>query len=135
MKTPLEIVQLMLEKDAFSNWLGIEVEHISEGKCILKCTVTAEMLNGFGIAHGGISYSLADSALAFASNSRGLQSVSIETSISHIKPVSLGDILIANCSEIQSGKNIGRYETTITNQSTICVAKFYGTVFRTEKEW
>lgn len=61
----------MLNHDSFSNWLGIELVEISEGYCRLKMKVRQEMTNGFNIAHGGIAYSLADSALAFASNSHG----------------------------------------------------------------
>src|SRR5690554_7162654 len=77
------IVQKMMEKDAFSQWMNIEVVDIKPGYSILKTTVVPEMVNGFLIAHGGISYSLADSALAFAANAHGKQCVSIETSISH----------------------------------------------------
>ena len=73
----------MYANDEFSKWLGIEILKVGEGSCQLKMTVRAEMTNGFKIAHGGITYSLADSALAFASNSHGRQAVSVETSISH----------------------------------------------------
>ena len=70
-----KVVDKMINGDAFSQWLGIEVLEITEGSCKLKMTVRKEMTNGFNIAHGGISYSLADSALAFAANSDGIQSV------------------------------------------------------------
>ena len=76
MKTPSEIVQLMLDDDRFSRWLGIETIELSKGHCILRMTINSSMLNGFSIAHGGITYSLADSALAFASNAYGNQAVS-----------------------------------------------------------
>ena len=135
MKTPDQIIQQMLEGDAYSNWLGITVQSIELGNCILSCSVTNEMLNGFGIAHGGISYALSDSALAFASNSYGYQCVSIETSIAHIKPVQLADILTATCTEIQKGKTIARYVVDVVNQHQELVARFNGTVFRSEKSW
>lgn len=135
MKTPQEIINRMLENDQFSNWLGIRVEHLEKGKCILKMTVSAIMLNGHHIAHGGISYSLADSALAFAANSHGRKGVSIETAISHIKPVQENDELTAIASKINSGKSIGRYEVLITNSANVLVAKFYGTVFFTDENW
>lgn len=135
MKTPEAIVALMLDNDPYSQWLGIEVQSLAAGSCTLTCTVTDDMLNGFGIAHGGITYSLSDSALAFASNSHGQQCVSIETSIAHIKPVQRGDVLTAVCSEIQKGKTIGRYVVDVTNQEDQLVARFNGTVFRTEKLW
>src|SRR5688572_22649346 len=90
-----EIVNTMMKKDYFSQWLGIKVLEVKEGYCRLGMTVTKDMLNGFGIAHGGISYSLADSALAFASNSKGPKSVSIETSIAHIKALKENDSIVA----------------------------------------
>ena len=125
----------MLDGDAYSNWLGVAVDLIAPGKCTLSCRVSEEMLNGFGIAHGGISYALADSALAFASNSYGMQCVSIETSISHIKAVQLNDRLTAACTEIQNGKSLARYSADVTNQNGELVARFNGTVFRTDKSW
>src|SRR5215213_2196895 len=94
-----KIVDHMINKDLFSQWLGIERLAEGKGYCKLRMTVRPEMCNGFEIAHGGITFSLADSALAFASNSHGKQSVSIETSISHIKPVKAGDILVATAEE------------------------------------
>ena len=135
MKTPAEIVRMMMEKDAYSNWLGISIDTIDFGTCSLSCTVTETMLNGFGIAHGGITYALSDSALAFASNSHGQQCVSIETSIAHIKSVLPGDRLTAVCNEIQKGKTIARYAVDVFNSENQLVARFNGTVFRTEKAW
>jgi acyl-CoA thioesterase len=135
MKTPIEIVNLMMKEDSFSQWLGVEIEKIDFGVCKLRSKVTFEMLNGFRIAHGGISYSLADSALAFASNSRGVQCVSIETSISHVKKISEGDIISAEAMEIHRGRTTGIYDITLKNQHGQIVALFKGTVFITDKEW
>ena len=75
----------MFDQDAFSQWLGIEIIEVKDGYCKLKMTVRKEMLNGFHITHGGISYSLADTALAFASNTHGKKCISVETSISEIR--------------------------------------------------
>ena len=135
MKTPSEIVRLMMQNDAFSQWLGVEVLYIEQGKCSLKCKVKSEMLNGFHIAHGGISYSLADSTLAFAANSHGQHCVSVETSISHLGKVSLGDELTSIAKEIYRGKKTGVYEVDIFNQNQRLIAHFKGTVFVGEKEW
>ena len=135
MKSPKEIVQLMMNDDTFSKWLGIEINLIDNGTCNLQAEITAEMLNGFQIAHGGISYSLADSALAFASNSRGVQCVSIETSISHVKKVTEGDVLIAEARELHRGRTTGIYDVSLKNQHNDLVALFKGTVFITDKEW
>ena len=130
-----KVVDKMISGDAFSQWLGIEVLEITEGFCKLKMTVKDEMTNGFKIAHGGISYSLADSCLAFAANADGIQAVSIETSISHTKKVASGDILIATSKEMNKSSKTTLYYITITNQDNQEVAHFKGTVYRTGKEW
>ena len=130
-----KVVDEMMNGDAFSQWLGIEILEITEGFCKLKMTVRDEMTNGFNIAHGGIAYSLADSCLAFAANADGIQAVSIETSISHTKKVASGDILIATSKEMNKSSKTTLYYITITNQDNLEVAHFKGTVFRTEKEW
>ena len=135
MKRSEKIVNKMINEDAFSQWLGINIIKVSEGFCKLKMRVRKEMTNGFNIAHGGISYSLADSALAFAANSDGIQSLSIETSISHTKKVLLGDTLIAETKEISKTNKSAVYSISITNQENIEVAKFKGEVYRTKNKW
>jgi acyl-CoA thioesterase len=135
MDLPKKVVDKMMSGDAFSQWLGIEVLEISIGFCKLKMKVRKEMTNGFDIAHGGIAYSIADSCLAFAANTDGVQSISIETSISHTKKVMSGDTLIAQAKEINKGSKTALYYITITNQDNIEIAHFKGTVFRTAKEW
>ena len=129
------IVDTMYKNDAFTQWLGIEVVEVKDGYCQLKMTVQKKMLNGFQIAHGGIAYSLADSALAFASNSHGRKSLSVETSISHTVSVKEGDSLIAVSNEISLSPKIGIYLISIKNQNEHEVALFKGTVYRTSKEW
>lgn len=133
--TPREIVNRMMEKDEFSRWLGISVIEIEKGTCTLELKIQKEMLNGFHIAHGGISYSISDSALAFASNSYGLQCVSIDTGISHLKMVKENDILRAECTEINRGKSIGLYEVKTYNQNKELVSYFKGTVKFSREEW
>ncbi len=135
MKTPLEIFKLMYDHDPFSKLLDMQLVSINEGYCSLKMCVKPTMLNGFAIAHGGISYSLADSTLAFASNSRGIQSVSIETSISHLAKVYAGDELISQSEEINWNTKTGLYMIKIINQEQKTIALFKGTVYRTGKEW
>ena len=135
MELAKRVVDKMINGDAFSRWLGIEVLEITEGYCKLKMTVRKEMTNGFNIAHGGISYSLADSALAFAANSDGIQSLSVETSISHTKKVMIGDTLIAETQEISKDDKYAVYSINITNQDNIEIAHFKGKVYRTKREW
>ena len=136
MKSAEHIVnELMYGNDAFSKWLGIEVVKVSAGSCILKMKVRSDMLNGFKIAHGGISYSLADSALAFASNSHGRQAVSVETSVSHTKAIKADDILTATTSILKEGKTFSIYQIKVSNQNNDTVALFKGTVYYTGKDW
>lgn len=125
----------MFNNDPMSQWLGIRRLQDGPGISALEMTVRAEMLNGFSIAHGGITYSLADSALAFASNSHGIQSVSIETSISHVAPVKEGDVLKTEVNEVNLTRSTGLYYITVKNQEGKAVAHFKGTVYRTGKEW
>lgn len=136
MPTPKDIVNTMMAKDYFSQWLGIEVLGITEGTCKLKMQIKKEMLNGFGIAHGGIAYSFADSALAFASNSYGQKAVSIETSISHLISLVENDIIIAEVFQQSNGNKIAIYTIDIVNETTNKkVALFKGTVYKTDKNW
>ena len=136
MPTPIEIVNTMMAKDYFSQWLGINVLEIKPGTCKLIMTVTKDMLNGFGIAHGGITYSLADSALAFASNSHGKKAVSVETSISHTTSLLENDEIIAEATEEHCSDKIGIYTIKVTNTKTNkTVGLFKGTVYRTSQHW
>jgi acyl-CoA thioesterase len=125
------IVQSMMEKDHFSQWMGIEILESEPGYVKLSMKVRDNMVNGFGICHGGITFSLADSALAFASNSRGSVSVALENNINFTKKAEVGDILIAETEEIQNGRTIGVYKIRVTNQNDDLVADFRGTVYRT----
>ena len=129
-----KVVDTMFTNDYFSQWLGIERVKVEPGHCILKMQIRKEMLNGFSIAHGGIAYSLADSALAFASNSHGRKSLSIETSISHTVSLQEGDTILAEAKEINLTNKLGIYYVTITKDGN-AVALFRGTVYRTSKEW
>ena len=132
-KLATQVVTHMMENDLFSQWLGIEVLDIKEGYSKIKMTVRNEMINGFGIVHGGIAFSLADSAFAFACNNRNVLSVALDTSINFIKPVHVADVLTAETKELHNGKSTGLYHITISNQNNHVVALFKGTCFRTNK--
>lgn len=129
------IVARMFDNDPFSQWLGIERLEVGPGRCTLRMQVRGEMLNGFRIAHGGISYSLADSALAFASNSRGKHALSVETSISHTLPLREGDILTATATEDHLSQRIGLYRVEVKNQNGELTALFKGVVYRKNTDW
>ena len=129
------VVNHMYTNDAFSQWLGIEVLDLKEGYCKVTMKMRENMTNGFKIAHGGVTYSLADSALAFASNARGDHALSIETSIAHARPAQVGDQLYAEAVEKSHTRRFGIYEVTVTNERDELVALFKGTVYRTGKAW
>lgn len=124
----------MLSSDQFSQWLGIQVVEERQGFCKLTMTVRQEMLNGFGIAHGGITYSLADSALAFVANTAEKQAISIETSISHLKILQAGEVITAAAIEKSVTPHIGVYEVVIKNGEGEIAALFKGTVYRRDKK-
>jgi acyl-CoA thioesterase len=129
------VVDKMYTGDAFSQWLGIERVKVAPGSCVLRMKVREEMTNGFGIAHGGITYSLADSALAFASNAHGRMAVSVETSISHTQQLRAGEVITATAEEMSLSNKIAVYHITIRNAAGESVALFKGTVYRSSKEW
>ncbi|MCU0433930.1 MAG: hotdog fold thioesterase [Bacteroidia bacterium] len=129
------VVDKMYNGDAFSQWLGIERVKVAPGHCVLRMTVRPEMTNGFGIAHGGITYSLADSALAFAANAHGRMSVSVETSISHTEQLKAGEVITATAEEMSLTNKIAIYHITIRNAAGNTVALFKGTVYRSDREW
>lgn len=124
----------MLSNDPFSQWMGVEVLESEPGYCRISMKIRDEMTNGFGVCHGGITFSFADSALAFASNSRGSVSLALENNINYTKKVSVGDVLIAETEELQNGRTIGVYKVRVTNQDKDLVAEFRGTVYRTGKQ-
>ncbi|HUR65591.1 MAG TPA: hydroxyphenylacetyl-CoA thioesterase PaaI [Chitinophagaceae bacterium] len=128
-----QVVSHMMEHDLFSQWLGIEVLEIKEGYSCIRMSVRKEMINGFGIVHGGIAFSLADSAFAFACNNRNVLSVALDTSINFLKPVHVGDVLTAEAKELHNGKSTGLYHISITNQNDHEVAIFKGLCYRTTR--
>ena len=135
MELASRVVNKMISNDSFSKWLGIEIIELSEGFCKLQMKIRDDMTNGFKIAHGGITYSLADSALAFASNSNGFQSLTIESSINYFKKVNSGDILSAITNEINKTEKIAKYSIVVSNQNNEKIASFNGKVHRTKKQW
>jgi len=129
-----EVVTHMMKHDLFSQWLGIEVLEVKEGYSRIKMTVRKEMINGFGIVHGGIAFSVADSAFAFACNNRNVLSVALDTSINFLKPVNVDDVLTAEANELHHGKSTGLYHINISNQHQQLVAQFKGLCYRTGTE-
>ena len=129
------IVQKMLEGDELTHWLGCEVVESKEGYCKLKMVVRKEMANGFHIAHGGISFSLADSAIAFAANAHGRHAVSLNTSMRHLKPVVVGDTLIAEAKVVNLSHKIVNVDAAVFNGDGEVVAGLQATGYRKSEQW
>jgi acyl-CoA thioesterase len=129
-----QVVDGMLAKDEFSRWLGVDLLQLKPSFCVCRMLVRKEMMNGFGVAHGGIAFSLADSAFAFACNARGRIAMSIENSITYPASVHPGDILTAVAEEESATNRLGFYRVQVTNQREEIVALFRGTVYKTNQE-
>jgi acyl-CoA thioesterase len=128
------VVAAMMARDAFSQWLGLEVTHVAPNAATVRMTVRPEMVNGFGVCHGGIAFSLADSALAFASNTHGRVTVSIENSIRYPAPIAPGDVLTATAVEETAGRRLAFFNVTVRKDDGAPVGLFRGTVYRTARD-
>lgn len=129
-----QIVKEMYDGDLFSQWLGIRILEEGKGISKLEMTVRPEMVNGFGVAHGAITFALADSALAFASNAHGRKSMSVDASVNHFKTVSVGDVLTAIAEETSLSHKLGFYLIKVWRGDDL-VASFKGIVYRKEESW
>jgi acyl-CoA thioesterase len=123
----------MLERDAFSGWLGLELLEVRPRYVAVRMVVRPDMMNGFGVCHGGVTFALADSAFAFASNTHGRVTVSIDNSITYPAAVTAGDVLSAVATEEGAANRIAFYGVRVTNQHGSVVALFRGTVYRTQR--
>lgn len=124
----------MLSQDAFSTWLGIEIIKCEVGRVTLGMTIRNEMLNSMNRAHGGISYSLADTAFGFTANTHGKYAVSIETSINHIEALNEGDYITAEATVDLQKTKVG-FNIVEVKRGDELVALFKGVVYRTSKDW
>lgn len=129
-----DIIKYMMSQDAYSRWLGIEVLDVRPGYCKLSMIVRSEMVNGFGIAHGGIAYSLADSALAFAVNATGWMAKTVHLSCNYIRSLSAGDQINAEAIESERSKRFSYVDIYITREMDR-IACLHGMAFLSDKMW
>jgi len=127
------VVSGMVAKDAFSRWLGIDVVDVRPRGATVRLVVRDDMVNGFGVCHGGIAFSLADSALAFASNTHGRVTMSIENTITYPRGIAVGDALTAVADEESATTRLGFYRVTVRRPDGEIVALFRGTVYKTDR--
>jgi acyl-CoA thioesterase len=129
------VVDAMLSRDAFSAWLGITLLEVAPRTATVQMTVRPEMINGFGVCHGGVAFAAADSALAFASNTHGRVTVAIENSITYPAPIRVGDVLTAVAEEESATSNLAFYRVVVRKQDDSVASLFRGTVYRTKQEF
>ena len=120
----------MMEKDYCSQWLGLEPIILEEGHCKISMTVKKDMLNGYGILHGGIAFTFADSAFAFASNSYGRVAVSINGSMIYSKSAVEGEVLYAEAKALNLTHKTADFDVNVMNESGEIYYYFRGTVYR-----
>ena len=123
----------MMETDYCTQWLGATPVFIKEGHCQLKMTVRKEMLNGHGILHGGIAFTFADSAFAFAANSFGRVAVSINSNMIFSKAAQLGETIFAEAKPLNITHKTADFDVDITNEKGAIYYRFRGTVYRSSK--
>ena len=131
----LKIVNKMLSKDHFSKWLGLTILELKPGYCKLSVRVNKLMLNGFSIGHGGVCFSISDSALAFSANAKGKVSYTLEAKSSYLEKVYEGDLLTAESKEISSNNSKGIFRVEVKNQKNKLVFTLDGVVYTTDKKW
>jgi acyl-CoA thioesterase len=129
------VVDAMLSRDAFSAWLGITLLEVAPRTATVQMTVRPEMINGFGVCHGGVAFAVADSALGFASNTHGRVTVAIENSITYPAPIRVGDVLTAVAEEESATSNLAFYRVVVRKQDDSVASLFRGTVYRTKQEF
>jgi acyl-CoA thioesterase len=127
------VLDIMLERDRFSAWLGLVIDEIGAGYCKLHYTIREDMLNGFDIVHGGILFSAADSAFAFACNSHGRITVALDVTITFTRPGKAGDRMTVEAKEVYLGNKTSVYDIRTSNEAGQLVALFKGTAYRTSK--
>jgi acyl-CoA thioesterase len=125
-------VHAMMAKDAFSRMMGMEIVEVRPRASTVRMTVRPDMVNGFGVCHGGVAFSLADSAFAFACNTHGRITVSIENTITYPRKVAAGDVLVATAREESASARLSYYHVEVRRGEEL-VNVFRGTAYRTEK--
>jgi acyl-CoA thioesterase len=125
-----QVRDVMFADDAASRMLGLQIVDISPGRAVATMIVRADMLNGLAICHGGLIATLADSAFAFACNSRNALTVASGFGIDILKSAKLNDVLTATAEETSLAGRTGLYDITVRNQNGDLIAMFRGRSYR-----
>jgi len=124
--TPSEIVTAMFDKDAASQMLGMRLVEAAEGRAVVSMVVRQDMVNGLDVCHGGLIFSLADSAMAFASNAYNQFAIAVHADIDWVSPGRLGATLTATATEIERHGRNAIHNVAVTDQTGATVAVFRG---------
>ena len=128
---PYDIVSFLLKNDTYSRWIGVQIVEAELGRCKIECKIRDEMLNGFKVAHGGILFSLADTALAFTAATYGFVSLTIDNSISITKKSFTGNVVTAESKTVNLTNKTGLFDVRLRNEKNEVIAFMKGTVYRT----
>ena len=127
--TPQEIAErsaaAMWREDRASQALGMSIDEVGPGRATLRMTVRADMVNGHDIGHGGLTFTLADSAFAFAANTYNRRTVAVSADICFVAPVRVGDVLEAEAVEVYREGREGMYDVTVRVEGNV-VAEYRG---------
>jgi acyl-CoA thioesterase len=121
-----EQAQAMWQDDRASQGMGMRLERAASGEARIAMTVTETMVNGLGLCHGGFIFTLADSAMAFASNQAGDKAVAQHAAISFLRPARLGETLVAEATERARAGRSGLYDVRVSTTDGALVAEFRG---------
>ena len=127
-------LERLAECDPFVRWLGASLDRAAPGEVSLTMLIREEHMSFNGTCHGGVLFSLADTAFGLASNSHGVVAVGIHTDMAFCTPVNAGDIITAEATEISRSKRVGTYRALLSKQDGTTIAVFTGTVHRTDRE-
>jgi acyl-CoA thioesterase len=120
----------LFDRDRCSRGMGMEVLESREGYAKVAMTVRGDMMSGLLAAHGGVIFTLADSAFAFACNSRNEMNVALQCSISFHSGAAEGERLIAVCEERSRTSRTGVYDVEVTSEDGRLIALFRGVPYR-----
>lgn len=128
------VAQALYARDIAAQRLGINIDFVDEGVAELSMTVKDWMIQGHDICHGGYIFLLADTAMAYASNSRNKANLAMNANIDFLRPAKLGENLTASAVEGNKSKNTGLYDVKVTNEANILIGHFRGRTFNTQAE-
>lgn len=128
---PDRFAQEFLARDGVAKLLNIQLEAIQPGCATVSMKIRPDMISGVGLCHGGITFTLANTALALACNSRNRKTLNLSTTIQFTEPVQQGDTLTATAEALRTTGKVGVYDVHVLNQQGTCVALFRANTYAT----